>query len=267
MKKLLLYPVIFLVLISSCKKDDAPASKNLLDKVVTKVGADSTVTTYSYDAQNRFVRESTNDPVNNETSSVNLIRDNNGRVTKLIDEVIGSSSESTTTDFFYLSPSDARLRNGKTIYTDLGVILKDSIAYEYSGNQVTRTNHYYSENNGPYVMYDYYAYTYDSRNNVSSVKYYVLGSGGTNFELYATITYTYDDKINPIYSKDDALMEYIGNQYVSPNNVTSLTYTDPSSPADNFTANVTYEYRSDGRPIKSTTTALGSSSVSTYSYK
>jgi hypothetical protein len=43
MKKILL-PLIFLALIASCKKEDAPAAKNLLDKVVTKEGTDSIVT-------------------------------------------------------------------------------------------------------------------------------------------------------------------------------------------------------------------------------
>jgi hypothetical protein len=85
--------------------------------------------------------------------------------------------------------------------------------------------------------------------------------------LLYTVTFTYDDKINPIYSKDDALVEYFGNQYVSPNNVTGLTFTSTTSPSSNFTAAVTYEYRSDGRPTKSTTTVLGSSSVSTYTYR
>jgi YD repeat-containing protein len=266
MKKLLLTPFILLLLIASCKKDDAPAAKNLLDKTVTKVGADSTVTTYTYDAQNRFVKESTNDPVNNETTSLTLTRDNSGRVSKLVDAVTGSSSESLTTDFFYLSTADAKLKNGKTIYTDVSGTYKDSAAFEYNGSQVTRTNHYYSQNNGPYVLGDYYVFTYDSRNNITSVKYYRLASGGT-FPLVGTITYTYDDKINPIYSKDDALIEYLINQYVSPNNVTTLAYTDATSPADNFTVNVAYEYRSDGRPTKSTLTVLGSSSVTTYSYK
>lgn len=268
MKKVFLPAIMFLALIASCKKEDAPAPQNLLDKVVTKEGTDSVVTTYTYDAQNRFVNESTNDPVNSETFTMALTRDNNGRVSKITESEASSTPSSSATDFVYLGATDPKLRNGKTFFVTSGVTINDSSAYEYNGSQVTRTNHYWSTTTVPYTLIEYYVFTYDTRGNVTSVKFYQTDTpGSTNFDLLYTVTYTYDDKINPIYSKDDALTEYIGNQYVSPNNITSLTYNDAVTPSNNFTATVTYEYRSDGRPTKSTTTVGGASSVSTYSYK
>jgi hypothetical protein len=267
MKKVLL-PLIFLALIASCKKEDAPAPQNLLDKVVTKEGTDSIVTSYTYDAQNRFVGESANDPINNETFTRSLSRDNNGRVSKITDAEVSSTPSSTATDFVYLSATETKLRNGKTFFIQSGVTINDSSAYEYNGAQVTRTNHYWSTTTVPYTLIEYYVYTYDARGNVASVKFYQTDTPGSpDFELLYTVTFTYDDKINPIYSKDDALVEYFGNQYVSPNNITGLTFTSTTTPSSNFTAAVAYEYRSDGRPTKSTTTVLGSSSVSTYTYR
>jgi hypothetical protein len=268
MKKVVLPAMMFLALIASCKKDDAPTSKNLLDKVVTKEGTDSIVTTYTYDAQNRFVNESANDPINNETFTMALTRDNNGRVTKITETEASSTPGSSATDFVYLGATESKLKNGKTFFVQSGVTINDSSAYEYNGSQVSRTNHYWSTTVVPYTLIEYYVYTYDARGNITSVKFYQTDTpGSTNFQLLYTVTYTYDDKINPINSKDDALIEYIGNQYVSPNNVTSLAFTSTTSPSSNFTATITYEYRSDGRPTKSTTTVAGSTSVSTYSYK
>ncbi len=268
MKKVLLPLIVFLALIASCSKNDAPAPKNILDQVVTKQGSDSVVTKYTYDAANRFVGEVTNDPINNETFTKTLVRDNSGRVTKITDAEASSTPGSTVTDFVYLGATDVKLRNGKSSFVAQGTTIFDSSAYEYSGTQVTKTNHYWSTSAVPYTLIEYYVYTYDARGNISSVKFYQVGTPGLNdFKLIYTVTYTYDDKINPLLSKDDALIEYIGSQYVCPNNITSLAYSDPNTPANNFTAAITYEYRSDGRPTKSTTTIGGSSSVSTYTYR
>ncbi|HLO81563.1 MAG TPA: hypothetical protein VK166_11420 [Chitinophagaceae bacterium] len=267
MKKVLL-PIIFLALIASCKKNDAPAPKNILDQVVTKQGTDSVIIKYTYDAANRFVGEVSNDPINNETYTKTIARDNSGRVTKITDVEATSTPYTTVTDFIYLGATDAKLKNGKSSFVQSGVTIFDSSAYEYSGTQATKTSHYWSTSTVAYTLINYYVYTYDARGNIASVKYYQVGTPGLNdFKLLYTVTYTYDDKINPILAKDDALIEYIGSQYVCPNNVTGLSYSDAVTPANNFTVAITYEYRSDGRPTKSTTTIGGSSSVSTYTYR
>lgn len=267
MKKVLL-PIIFLALIASCKKEDAPAPQNILDKVTTKEGTDSIVTSYTYDAQNRFVGESVNDPINSETYTRSLTRDNNGRITKITDAEVSSTPSSSVIDFAYLGATDTKLRNGKTFFVVSNVNINDSSAYEYNGAQVARTNHYWSTATFPLTLIEYYVYTYDARGNMTEVKYYQTDApGSTNFQLVETLTFTYDDKINPIYSKDDALVEYFVNQYVSPNNMTGLTYSSVSNPANNFSATFTYEYRSDGRPTKSTLSIGGSSSVSTFTYR
>jgi hypothetical protein len=266
MKKALL-PIIFLALIFSCKKEDAPAPQNILAKVVTKEGTDSIVISYTYDAQNRFVGESTNDPINKETFNRSLSRDNNGRVTKITDAEVSSTPGSTFTDFVYLGTTDTKIRNGKSSFLQSGQTIFDSIAYVYNGAQVARTNHYWSTASIPYTLIEYYEYTYDARGNNTLVKYYQTNASGTSFPLVYTASFTYDDKINPLYSKDDALVEYFGNQYISPNNITGITFNVPGSPSSNFIGTITYEYRSDGRPTKSTTTISGTSSVSSYTYR
>jgi|GEM_PF-46064 len=63
-----------------------------------------------------------------------------------------------------------------------------------------------------------------------------------------------DDKINLLYSNESALVEYVDNQYVSPNNVTRISYV-ATTPSNSFSVNFSYEYRADGRPTKSTASA------------
>jgi YD repeat-containing protein len=203
------------------------------------------------------------------TYTTALNRDNNGRVSKVNYTKAGSTTPgSIGVDFFYLGATDPKIKNGKSFFLVSGVTINDSTAYEYSGTQVTRTNHYWSTATVAYTLIEYYVYTYDARGNLTSVKYYeVEAPGSPNFRLLKTYTYVYDDKVNPIYSKDDALIEFNGSQYISPNNVVSGSYTSVSTPADNYTFTTTYEYRSDGRPTKSTTTDGGVTLVSTYTYK
>jgi hypothetical protein len=65
MKKFLLFSVVFTVLIGSCKKEESGSKPQiLLDKVVTKEGTDSAVTSFTYNSQNKLTLESTDDKIN-----------------------------------------------------------------------------------------------------------------------------------------------------------------------------------------------------------
>ncbi len=270
MKKILVLSGMFLVFFASCKKEDSGSkAKNLLDKVVTKEGSDSSVTTYTYNSANKLTGEATDDKINKQTTSRIIARDNLGRITKVTDNEAtpGTASSSSFTDYFYLSTTDTKLKNGLFTFPQGTVTIRDSGAFVYTGNNVTKTAHYWSTPTFPVTQIYYYDYKYDTKGNMIEFKSYqdnVPGSG--NFVLQGTATFTYDDKVNPAYSPDAALIEYVDNQYISPNNVTALNYV-ATTPANSFSLNVTYEYRADGRPTKSTTTVFGFTSVSTYTYK
>jgi len=265
MRNALIAVMLVVVVMSSCKKDDTGSdSQNLLAKIVTKQGSDSTVVEYNYDSQLRFIQEKTTsvDASGAEINTISLVRDANGRATKLTEAVSGSGTY--VTDYAYVSPSDKKLRNGIYRFDYNGTQVTDSIAFAYA-TKVSKTTHYYSAVGVPSTQAYYYEYTYDTKGNMTQAKLYQPNSSGTTV-LSATINFEYDNKINPIYFNDDVLVEYLGYQYTSPSNITKVNVVG-ADPADNFTATSVYEYRADGRPTKATTTADGSTYVAVYTYK
>jgi hypothetical protein len=272
MRKLLLFATLFALIFASCKKDNSASQpKNLLDKVVSKQGADSTVTTYNYNSQNKYIGESAIDVSGGTTSNNSRVitRDNLGRITKITDSEAtpGTASTSTFTDYFYLGASDIKMKHGLFTFPQGSTTIRDSAAYTYTGNFVSRVSHFWSTPTFPVTQIYYYEFKYDTKGNMTEFKSFSDNSPGSgNFQLQGTATFTYDDKINPLYTNDPALVEYVDNQYVSPNNVTRLNYVATNS-ANSFNLTVAYEYRSDGRPTKATASVAGFTSVSTYSYK
>lgn len=270
MRKILLLAVVLTVIIGSCKKEDSGSKpKNLLDKVVTKEGADSAVTSFTYNSQNKITLESTDDKINDATTSRIFARDNSGRITKITDNEAtpGTASTSTFTDYVYLGATDTKLRNGLFTFPQGSVIIRDSSGFTYNGNNVTRVSHFWSTPTFPVTQIYYYEFKYDTKGNMTEFKSYqdnVPGSG--NFQLAGTATFTYDDKVNPLYFNESALVEYVDNQYVSPNNVTRINYV-ATTPSNSFSVNFSYEYRADGRPTKGNATVGGLTSVSTFTYK
>lgn len=272
MRKLILFATLFALFFASCKKEDsASQSKNLLDKVVIKQGTDSSTITYTYNSQNKFIGESTTDVSGGTTSTYSrvLTRDNLGRITKITENEAtpGTASTSTFTDYFYLGTSDIKMKHGLFTFPQGSTTIRDSAAYTYVGNSVTRVSHFWSTPTFLATQIYYYEFKYDTKGNMTEFKSFSDNTPVSgNFQLQGTATFTYDDKINPLYANDPALVEYVDNQYVSPSNVTRLSYV-AANPANSFTVNISYEYRADGRPTKATASVSGFTSVSTYSYK
>jgi hypothetical protein len=267
---LVLFLLVALIL-PSCKKDDNGSKEpTQLVKIVTKQGSDSTVAEYTFDSQGRFVQERTTETAGTSTdvTTLSLDRDANGRATRVLESATGSDPYTYQTDYVYLNPTDKKIRNGIFKFDFLGtgtpLQVTDSIAFTYA-TKVSKTNHYYSATGVPLTQAYYYEYSYDGNGNVTQAKAYQPNSAGV-IGLAFTVNFEYDTKTSPVYFNDDVLVEYIGSQYTSPNNPTKVSVV-AADPADNFTANTVYEYRSDGRPSKSTTTANGNTFESVYTYK
>lgn len=269
MRKFFVYAGILLTFFASCSKDDDNSAEAtpLLDKVVTRFGSDSIVATYSYNSVRKLTGQS-NLESDGTNSSLTFERDNQGRVSKLTSRLTapGTVAETDVTDFIYLGPSDVKVRNGLNLFSSSGVQVRDSIAFTYTGNRVSRTDHFYSASGIPPVNVIRYEYQYDTKGNMTQVRLSQVSSLTGPLQLTGTLNLSYDDKINPVYSADDALVEQVINQYVSPNNITRLSFV-ATDPTNSFDATIAYEYRADGRPSKATQTGGGGSDVSTYTYK
>lgn len=266
MKNNLLLCAVFALAMFSCKKNDVSnnSSGSQLLKVVSTLGSDSTVTEFTYDGNGRFIVEKTTvvEDGSSEVSSKSIVRDASGRAKRVVESVPGFSG---FVDYTYLNPTGSRVRNGLLKFDFGGIQVTDSIAFQYA-TKVSKTTHYYSLLGSVTEVAYYIEYAYDGKGNMTQVKFYQPNDAG-DITLSDTYNYEYDDKVNPVYFNDDVLVEYVGNQYVSPNNLVKINVVS-SDPSQNFKLTNVYEYGADGRPVKMTTSIDGGATYqSVYTYK
>lgn len=262
------YQSVFIVLmvagLFSCKKEDTPASSsNPLVKVVSKAGSDSIVSEYSFDGAGRLSQEKILfvDDFGEERQTLSIVRDGSGKATRVVYAYAGTDPSTEITDYVY---NGNRVKHGIWNFDFNGLAIKDSIAFTYA-SKVSKTAHYLSLIGVPATLGNYNEYTYDGRGNMTQAKLYSLsGAGGT--ELTATLSFEYDTNINPWYSNDDVLVEFLGTQYISPNNVTKITVA-AADPSDSYQVVNTYEYGADKRPVRATSLFDGTTYQVTYTYK
>lgn len=248
----------------SCKKEDAPvASTNPLLKVVSKAGTDSIVSEYSFDGSGRLAQEKITvaDVFGEEIQTLSIVRDGSGKATRVVYAYAGTDPSTEVTDYTY---TGSKVKHGIWNFDFNGLSVKDSIAFTYA-SKVSKTSHYLSLPGVPATLGNYNEYTYDGRGNMTQAKLYALYSPGSP-ELTATISFEYDTNINPWYSNDDVLIEYVGTQYISPNNITKITVA-AADPSDSYQIVNTYEYGPDKRPVKATSLYDGTTYQVTYAYK
>jgi len=93
-----------------------------------------------------------------------------------------------------------------------------------------------------------YAYTYDSRGNVINEKYY--SSMESKNKLSSENSYKYDDYKNPFQVMSP---HYFPGIYTNPNNIVEIKFTsyeDIPESLNNTTLKQSYEYNSNGYPVK-----------------
>jgi hypothetical protein len=287
MKNIVFLLMAVVVIMSSCSKEESletggsggsggggtgggSGSGALLIKVVT-TGAEVSTQDFTYDSKNLLSKYSATGNANgvNSTSTYTILRDSEGRVTKVTQDVAanpGLPANSASSEYYYVGPGDKKLKYGiQIIDGGAGFVLRDSVAYQYTGNVITRSNHYYSIDDGAsYELFFYTTFKYDARGNViEQVLYSDLGSG---FEAAQVVTAEYDNKPNPCNFDDDAFLEQGMSPYIATNNVTKQTIKSDFA-GTNLTSSGTYQYRSDGKPSKSTGTFMGVTYNAVFTYK
>jgi hypothetical protein len=246
------------------------SSGALLIKVVT-TGAQSSTQDLTYDSKNRLSKYAVSASGSgiNTVSTYTITRDAEGRVTKIVQDIPASGGQpanSATTDFFYLAPGDKKLKHGiYVIAAGAGFAIRDSIAYQYTGNNVTKTSHYYSiDNGGTYDLFNYSTFKYDARGNV--IEQILFADLGGGFEETQVVTTEFDSKPNPCNFDDDAFLEQGMSGFLPTNNAIKQTIrVDIASTT--ITASGTYEYRSDGKPSKSNGNLMGAAYQAVFTYK
>ncbi len=243
----------------------------LLIKVVT-TGVQASTQDFSYDGSNRLQKFvlSANSAGLTSGATITITRDSEGRVSKMVQNNTAmppSPATSMSVNFFYQGPTDKKLKYAIGLLDD-GTgsgTTRDSIVYEYTASNLTKITHHYSFDDGAnYSLFNYLTFKYDARGNV--IEQRVFSDDGSGIEEIQVVLTEYDSKSNPCNFDDDAYLEYGLGQYLSTNNPVKQTV-DISIAGISYSGTVSYTYRSDGKPSKTSGSALGISFQSTYTYK
>jgi hypothetical protein len=256
--RLVICLAVFLLWSISCRKQTSGAGRNytsgnpategsLLVKVVqawTNGANDSTI--YEYDAGRRLIAEHEMG-IGPYPNDILYYRDGQERITKWTSAANGDSG---VTSVYYVDAS-----SGKVAYTLLtggssGGPFSDSAVYVYNQQSYpVRISDFYSTTQ-PYPS-DYDSFTYDAAGNLS--QYLIYDSSGPGaYDLNIGYQFQYDNKINPLFSYDDARLVFEWDIAFSPNNLvkqTNIYGNPPQRPSDDVT--LTWYYRSDQKPDSS----------------
>lgn len=221
---------------------------------------DSEVIIFSYDAQNRLVGETQNsytyDSASNTAGSSTyfntFIRDGLGRVTRFYYGGRNGGTgmvDSFYTDYYYVSSTSPLVAYEKPGGADSNAYRRNA------AGQVERIDDY-SYSNGNFTLGGYQVFLYDANNNTTKINVYGFSdeNGLHTDSLAFTYTYQYDNYVNPLYTGDDIMPQWI---WVDPkkmhNNATVYMQENNALEAGGSklitTDSRTYTYRPDGKPL------------------
>ena len=240
----------------------------LLIKAVSKSGADSIVINYTYDGSKRLLREKIvgNSEGINVGSDLRIIRNGAGIITGLVqksDALQQAGIDSIVTKVYY-SQGTSRYTSTLSEISLFGFTVKDSTVLVYDGSaKIIREDIYQSEPlTGIYVLSFKTEYTFVN-GNLDLIKQFDLSGGVSNH--VATITYTYDTKVNLLWLNNEAFI--IGNPVlISGNNTGTAQFEDVTDPLNNITITNTYTYNSFNKPLTGVTTQNPGNMVSDNSF-
>jgi hypothetical protein len=285
MKKLLVLYILHVVLLLSCSKendltDPSPVQQptptvpdipdnldaKLLDKMVATIGNSRIVTFFTYDNKGRILKEETVDSVSlfYTTSSRIFMRDTIGRVIRISDEkfVSGSVFSTEFTDFYYTSSSNRALSHSIRYAESFGLLKKDTSFYLNNNLGLVEARNLI-RGIGPDVEQTF-RYAFDDRKNLAGIDLIRIELTGpfTGERVGGgSMTIACDNKVNPLYSPEDAILAYYETKhYASANNPLMINGLGNA-------VTYSYEYRADGRPRKVTIVSGGSKRQYVYYYR
>lgn len=239
----------------------APTDANdtgLLKQIRTVLLPDSfyqTYETYFYD-NNRHLRDRTVG-MNNVFTHTTYTRDAQGRLVKW--KYKTSKPDSTEIGVVYESASSTKVK-----------YLSDSSAvFTYNGSgQIIRTDSYQpipAPGSG-YKLAAYHLYSYDASNNLVKREEFTDPDQNGTFTLNITYFMEYDDKPNPRYPIDDAMIE-LSFLDMSPNNLVKMRYDIAAAGPTDGENIINFQYGTLNKPLMNQfQSSDGRKTVTYYSY-
>ncbi|MGQ0739388.1 MAG: hypothetical protein ACT4OJ_10035 [Bacteroidota bacterium] len=282
--------IFFLLLIGSCfscqKETDkeAPGS-TLLVRTVLRSGADSTVTTYSYDPQLRLIKEDCFVLPNGFLSELIINRNFDGVIATTVQRSPGFHAMGYDSVITRYNFNQAASRYTSSVL-DMSVHQSeiDSTVYTYdASNRIVTDSVFVRVLPGPPFLLYRHTYTYaGTGNDLINVSIEKILTVGGPFTVIGSQDFTFDTQISPLILLNEAILlnragviDYtnawlynMGNIFGS-KNATKTIYTDIILPARNFTMDYLYWYNAFNMPDSSLCTRNpgGTASVRKYYYQ
>ena len=263
--------------IVSCQKEidwGTNSADQLLVKIQSTTGSDSTVITYAYDGSRRLIGETTVGVSAGVTLDGTFVinRDASGVITSTVQKsalLLSAGVDSIKTRYYYNSGTQHYTAAAFDI-SIAGFNVTDSAVYTYDGNsRITSDLHSIISGIFPPFAALKNQYTY-SANGSNLTKTNQLGTT-IPFNPLTDIsnqTNTFDTKTDPLILKNEAiLLGRLG--FYNANNVTKNVFVNATDPTQNFTMDYTYKYNVAGKPDSSysTRTPGGNLTASKYFYQ
>lgn len=275
MKIILVAAAALVVVLTACQKEidwsQGQTGDQLLVKVRSITGSDSSIINYSYDGQKRLILESITG-VNSGTSlngTLQINRNSSGIIVTTIqksDMLVSAGVDSIMTTFYYDAAS-SKYKAATSLLDIGGFSVTDSVVFTYDASgKITSDKHYFVTGLVPPFEALSNAYTFSATgNNLLTIVQSAPTAPGMPAVPVSTQTFTYDSKVSPLILKNEAILL---NRYTiySPNNYTKLDFVDQTNPSNNYTVDNTYKYNFVSKPDSCTSNQSNTGAVALTKY-
>lgn len=258
--RLLLLFLSSVFFITACQKEidwgtGGGTANQLLVKVIAKSGTtDSTITTYTYNAQRKLVRELvvTVTAGNSVQTEFILNRNAGGVITSSVlksPELALTGIDSILTRYNY---ANNRYASGVLSLNVQGLSFTDSTIYTYDANgRIITDQHLLKSSLLPLpipipILKNVYTYSADGK-NLTKQEQSAPSTPGGPLSPVSNQTYTFDSKVNPLILLDEAIILNRADWF-NANNVLINQFASTADPTQNFTIDNTYRYNSSNKP-------------------
>ena len=246
--------------IASCQKEidwgtGSAATNQLLVKVVAKSGAnDSTLTTYTYNAQRKLIREVVVALTGGTAVQAELFitRNSAGMITQSVlksPDLAATGIDSILTRYYL---SNNRYASGVFTLNLMGLSFTDSAVYSYDANErIISDQHLLKSSLFPLpipipILKNVYTYSADGKNLMKQEQSAPSTPGGPLAPV-SSQTYTFDTKTNPLILLNEAII-LTRPDWFNANNVLTNQFASVADPTQNFTLDNTYRYNAANKP-------------------
>jgi YD repeat-containing protein len=276
MKRNFFYSLCFgMIMLYACRKEtqtnsgnplgpDSTAGRLVVKQTDTWDNTAPVSTAYEYDDSSRLIAEhgQLTGPIDTKYN-----RDNLGRINLI---TVNQAGNSSLRSIQYTSVNSLQILYTVSWTVSAGNIKTpvDSTLYEYNTQNKPASISYFDLSGAKPVWSSVSKWTYDAKGNLLTLDSYLVDA--TQLLVFNIgYQFSYDDKINPYFTQDDALLPEKWYLSASANNLMKQANHYSSTLPDDF-IELSYQYDIDGRPVSSTRSgpAIGQSVVkTTYEYK